>query len=304
MAKNPLWKRFETEKAAYARLKRQAEKKVVRWEHWTGLHWHWDPSELKMEQWENRTHWKKNPPKQTNPGEAYYSYGYDSAGRVVVIRCLTEHFIRYSRDGFEVSEYYEGKLHNVGSGLFVGEKTVSVTKAGMSGEKDWMRVQWDGDQIVRIVFGEYGEKASLEWVFTNTGKLVGMHDLPRKLPKGTNLKTLSKAIRHHLLKTVPMVVAKSRIKEPAYCLILAYDGEGNGVMPPEVIVGLDSERKKIIEKHGRKAKRFLWSPDEFEHPLSKPRDLPNDKKFEKACELYNRIHYCPVKFSSTARLTR
>jgi hypothetical protein len=289
-ATNPLWKRFKAEKKAYDRLRTQTEANVVRWEHWSDFHWHWDPSNMKAEQIDSGALWRRSPPKQTDKKSAYYHYGFDSADRIVLIkRSESEDFIRYSGDSFAVSQFSDGVLMDLATGVMLNGQTVRVDKVGMSGEKEWMIVTWKENQPVRIVFGEYNGKADMEWLFTTSGKLIGMYDLPRKLPKGVNLNSLSRTIHERLMMLVPNVVAKCRLKQPAYCLILGYDGEGNGVMPPTVSIGLDFERKGWIQKNPRTARELIWNPDEFQHRLAKPRELPTDKKLEKACEWYNRI---------------
>ena len=293
---NPLEKRFLAEQKAYNRLRQQTEKLVIRWEHWSDFHWHWNPSEMLTQRMENASHWRRNPPKQTSQTRAYYSYGLDASDRIVVVRYGSpeelqpdkEEFIRYSKTGFLASAYFQGRLTKSATGATIDGKTVRIDQLGM-GEKDWMEFQWQEDKPVRMLSGEVGSKADLEWVFTATGKLVGMYDLPRKLPKGVNLVSLKKQLHKHLLATIPKTVAKLRIKQPAYCLILGYDSEGNGAMPPMLSVGLETERELWLNKNPKLAKQVIWNPDEFQHRLSKPQCLPADKKFEKACEFFNRL---------------
>jgi hypothetical protein len=293
---NPLSKRFLAEQNAYKRLRQQTEKLVVRWEHWSDFHWGWDPSDTLIQHMENASYWRRNPPKQTDKSQAYYSYGFDASDRIVAIRYGSprearpgeEHFIRYSKAEFQVSVFYDGRLTNSATGTILDGKTVRIDQA-CPGEKAWKEIQWLEDRPVRVVFGEAGKKADLEWEFTKAGKLVGMYDLPRKLPKGTNLATLKKRIHKHLLTAIPKCIAKFRIRQPVYCLFLGYDSEGNGAMPPMLSIGMESERQLCLSKDPKKAKQLIWSPDELQHRLSKPRCLPTDKKFEKACELFNRL---------------
>jgi hypothetical protein len=296
-----LSERYKTEEKAYNRLLKQAGAKVIRWEYWdcleSRLPWHWEPSELCAQ----RMSGPRGLPKQISKERGYYyQYGYDARERVVILRLIinkrvsSEHIIRYADDNFAATTFCHHDelgvvLVCVGDGKLVNGRTVQLERAG-EGKKRWMEVNWDGDQPTRLVFADQrGDKPSLEWLFTKGGKLISMHELPRKLPNGVNLNSLSKTIHDRMTKVIPEMVFKIRIREPAYCLILAYDGEGNGVMPPVLSIGLDSERQRILKQNPEEARRMIWNPDEFCHRLAKPRDLPTDKKLAKACEWFNRV---------------
>lgn len=109
----------------------------------------------------------------------------------------------------------------------------------------------------------------------------------RKLPKGLTVKSLLETARGWLMKEIPRAVARAAIKEPVYCLALAYDGEGNGVLPPVLGFGLESERKQWIERHGRKAPQYIWNPAEFHHYEKDHTQLGDDSAFAEQCELLN-----------------
>ena len=294
---HPLEHRFEAEENVYHRLLKSCEANVVRWEYWNGFHWHWDPVEQMtyQDEW-----WKKHPPKRTSKDKALYSYGYDAKGRVAAIRSglpgkalseMTQEFIRYTGATLISSTFLGADLLEVSTANISGTRTVQVENVGGRSGSGWYTIEWSGDRVSRMLFGELGKPPWLEERYNKAGKLTERIELARKLwlPEGTNIKTLSKTIHQKLTSIVPKVIAKARIREPAYCLVLAYDGEGNGVIPPSLGIGLDSERRKRVRTNGNAAKDFIWNPAEFRHYETKQTTLPVDKKFEQACEWYNQL---------------
>src|SRR6476660_941190 len=71
---NSLLQRFNTERKAFERIKKQTEAKVVRWEYWEWPQWHWKPDSF-----------PENPPKRARKGDARFAYGRDKQNRVVVV---------------------------------------------------------------------------------------------------------------------------------------------------------------------------------------------------------------------------
>jgi hypothetical protein len=281
-----LLKRWRKEENACKRLRKITEERVVRWEYWTGYHWHWKPSEYES---------VEKTAKRTTREKAWYTYSYDAQDRVIVIKfgfpgdenpTPEEEFLSYSRDSIQSTKYYEEQLRDVAEATLVNGRITRVE----SGD-GWDSIQWRGDKIARIQFGEHRKKPVLEWCYDESGKRTGMYDLPRKLklPKGVTIASLAKSIHAHLTQLVPKIVAKAGIKQLVYCLALAYDGEGNGVVPPSLAIGLDSERQNWIRTKRKAAKEFIWNPEEFRQHETKKTSLPDDKKFERACEWYNQL---------------
>ncbi len=294
---HPLEQRFDAEENGYRHLRKSCESKVVRWEHWDNFYWHWDPVEQMtyQDEW-----WKEHPPKRTSKDKALYSYGYDASGRVVVIHSAlpgkelsetTQEFIRYSGTVLTSSTFYGDSLLEVSAANMVGTRTIRVENVGGRSGSGWYTIEWSGDHVSRMLFGDLGEPPCQEERYSKTGKLIDRYDLPRKLrlPKGVNVQALARTIREHLMRVVPKIVAKAGIKQPVYCLTLAYDGEGNGVVPPSLAIGLDSARKKWIRTKGKAAKEFIWNPAEFRIYETEKTVLPTDKKFEQACDWYNQL---------------
>lgn len=156
------------------------------------------------------------------------------------------------------------------------------------------RYTWREDKLVRIdTQSQYG-RSHEELVYDVVGELdrvwrvsFGGRTLRYKRPgKGVNLKSLEKSIGGRLPAEIARTVTAARIKAPVYCLVLAYDGEGNDVLPPCLGIGLDSERQQWIRANGKDAKDLIWNPAEFIH-YEKPHTQLKDKELDKACEMLN-----------------
>jgi len=297
---NALRRRFNVEEESYRELIKATEAKIVRWEYWNGFHWHWDPAEIKSHEYDAGPRY---PSQRTAEEKAYYAYGYDIQNRVVLIRHgfpeeirrgsssaqdeMGEEFIRYSRDTLTCSKFFGGHLLEVADATIANGKVVRVEEVKL--DSGWHTIEWRGEQVARIQFGMFGKKPCLEWCYDESGKLIGMFDLPRKvrLPKGVSFATLKNTIGKRLMEIIPKVVAKAKIDQPVYCLALAYDGEGNGVLPPVLGIGLESERRGWTKKDPKNAKSLIWNPVEFRHYETEKLSLPTDKKFEKSCQLFN-----------------
>jgi hypothetical protein len=67
---------------------------------------------------------------------------------------------------------------------------------------------------------------------------------------------------------------------------LAYDDEGNDVLPPIIGIGLESERKRWLAQHGQEARQWIWNPAEFHH-YEKSHTQFCDDELEEACDYLN-----------------
>jgi hypothetical protein len=70
-------------------------------------------------------------------------------------------------------------------------------------------------------------------------------ELYQPLPKGVTVKSLLATVKERLIKLIPETMAKAGVAEPIYAIALAYDGEGNGVLPPILGVGLGPDPGKV-----------------------------------------------------------
>jgi hypothetical protein len=79
---------------------------------------------------------------------------------------------------------------------------------------------------------------------------------------GDTLDGLMAKVRKRLIDEIPVAVRRAGIKEPAYCLALAYD-EGGEELPPVLGVGIERERRRVRETRSKEAKELLWEPQQF-----------------------------------------
>jgi hypothetical protein len=97
--------------------------------------------------------------------------------------------------------------------------------------------------------------------------------------------SLSAVVESKLVRLIPQVVAAAGIREPVYCVALAYDPETE-CLPPMIGLGLERERRTWIREHGRRARGFIWNPAEFTHFDTPPLSV-EDPDLEKACRRLN-----------------
>ena len=278
-------KRFKQEANAYNAIRDLVTPKVVRWEYFLAPAWHWRPD------WElsHQPATKKN---------ARYGYGYDRSNKVIVILShmnagsSVEEFLRYSKDRIESSEFFKGALREVETGFLKNGQVVRIEQAGRNGSCI-ETVEWDGDRATRMQTQYSDEKFAREFVYDEESKSFEVKfrvkpdgtrvPIDQPLPKGVTMKSLAAQIRKHLVKGVGEVVARSKIKEPIYCVVLVYSGEGNPVFPPTIAIGLESQRQKWLKKNGEEAKEMIWNPEEFTH---RGKEI-DDEDYEQACEWYS-----------------
>jgi hypothetical protein len=89
----------------------------------------------------------------------------------------------------------------------------------------------------------------------------------RRKARGESLTTAAAAVRAELVRAIPEVVRRAAIREPAYCLVVAWSGAV--LLPPVLGVGLERERlewRAVGSEHG-------WAAPEFEHFAASPLDL-------------------------------
>ena len=278
-------KRLKQEANAYEAIRDAVMPKVVRWEYFLEPAWHWRPDQSLSHQ----------PATKKN---ARYGYGYDRSNQVIVMLSYRtggpslEEFLRYSNDRIESSEFFKGLIREVQTGFLKNGRVVRIEEAGRNGSCI-ETVEWEGGRATRMQTQYKDEKFAREFVYdaqskSFEAKFVIKPDGTRRpidqpLPEGVTMKSLAATIRKHLVKGVGEVVARSKIKEPIYCVVLVYSGEGNPVFPPTIAIGLESERQKWLKKHGEDAKEMIWNPEEFSH---RGEEI-DDEDYEQACEWHS-----------------
>jgi len=154
--------------------------------------------------------------------------------------------------------HYEGGRKKLEQCLSDSGSVVFETTYGPNGEQRFFRVRRDGTRF----------------------------ELGQPLPKGMMLKSLKATVRSRLVALTPQLVLSTGIREPIYCVSLAYDNEGNDPLPPLIGIGLESERVAWKAQYGNKARDFIWNPAEFTH-FEKPYTQLEDEALEEACDYLN-----------------
>ena len=285
----------------YGARKAAAEQQVVRREYYSGNAI--NPRPFYFERFE-----MKRGRSLKHPTSKCCEYGFDKKGRVVVSRepaddedPACEEFFTYDTDHVESVAYRLGKgspvlyasVQRFDKGRIIecdvmdvkppsqfderyfykGNRLVEIQATSMSaGKTNWGRwdVQYDGTGQYRCV-RRFDEAYDLFFV---------IHWNPENTPKEHEL---TGTIRKRLLQLIPKAVSKSKIKEPAYCVALAYDFE-NDPLPPYIGVGTARERAQWLQSKGKEAKVFLWNPAEYARYEDGTLNLV-DKELEEECEI-------------------
>jgi hypothetical protein len=296
---HPLAKRLRDEADSYAKLRAEAEAKVTRWAHYTGVPWHWHLHGY-MTLGSPPRH---RPGKPTTRGKALTSYGYDDQARVVFMADRPyvggeplEYFLRYDGDAVHGTGAHDKR---VGSAFQLKLDGAHVVEEHSVGDPSWpvhsMYFTWQADHVASMRYHIEGQKIDSVKVYDVNGWTVEEYRIrqdgsrvPERDPSAPapSLKDLLANVRNRLLELIPRTLGMAKVSEPVYCLVLAYDGEGNGVLPPALGVGLESERKDWLKQHGAKAKNYVWNPAEFQHYEKKHTQL-NDEELDDWCSQLN-----------------
>ena len=293
-----LWSKQRKDKKAYARLRKQCESKVARWDYWQTPDWHWDP-DYELEE--------RQSPERGRKEDALYRYGYDSHNRVIFIReailsaeeddDCTFYFLCYSGNTMLGSQFLGRDACSVLEATISEGRIVHVEQSGV-GDWDSKTIEWQNGKVFKVTASnqyERGCKVVIEKTYDKKGRVIAEVDRSKikekPLPKGVTLKTLDGEIRQRLIQAVVKTVTKLKLKKPVYCLALNYDCEGNPIMPPMLGIGLDSERQARLKKGGKDAKLDIWEPEQMSLFAKVKTDevIFDDKKLQKTCDYYNRL---------------
>jgi hypothetical protein len=256
------------------------------------------------------------------PDGAVYAYGLDEVGRRIVLRQFRcdsvwvsenakgpgsppqmqnvpskevrrEEFIRHEGDSLDVFVVQSDSLQSVFRLRFEDRRLMESERLDNGtysrtlffyegGRKQKEQCFSDRERLVmEIHYGPHGEQN-----FFRVRRNGTLFQLGQPLPKGMTPKKLKNTIRERLSLLVPELVRKAGITGPFYCVALAYDGEGNDVLPPVIGIGLESERVRWSAEHGTAAKEWIWNPANFCH-YEKPETQLQDDVLEEACDLFN-----------------
>ena len=277
----PLLKRAAGE---YETRKSTAESQVVRWEYWSGPAY--DPKPYYFER-ALRSGVVKRGKRLEKPTPRGCAYGFDAQGRVVVDRQARspddpafDEFFTYDKSGIESAAYQrDGKhaLHYVTRQLHRNGRptsTVVLDAGARNSHAETYRYRDGRLRNIGVVSRIGGDEMTVKFdlVYEPDGQLRAIRRhydyIPQPFPiywnpaSGETLDSLFQSMHKTLLDLIPKTVAKAKIKEPAYCLALAYD-IGEGEIPPIIGVGLEKERQHWLTTQGKEAKSVLWNPAEF-----------------------------------------
>lgn len=150
--------------------------------------------------------------------------------------------------------------------------------------------EWEGNRIVRITT-ETSEKPIREdkaITYAANGKVHSIVDTlsGRALfaPPGKFDAAFVASLRQRLYDAIVKAVTEWGVKEPVYCLLLAYDTECDLPLPPVIGYGMERDRRRWIETLGvKEARRLIWSWGDF----SEGNDDYVDAKLAEDCQRWN-----------------
>ncbi len=300
----------------YTRRKKSAEAEVERWEWLTSSDRQLEPFYFERHKFSRG---KRLPAEPKTIKEGYVAYGVDAKDRAVVERSYAgivrgdkrwfyETFYEYSAEKVEWVRFDYSPDKDpiaVHRATFSGERIVSLTMRGSHGGSA-ERYLYDDDKIVRIErdvlqpddprperqtwsdwfevhWDDLGRVAKITEWDPHESRL---HTIFQRPIKGQTLKEVVAVLEAQLVAQIPKSVAALGLKEPAYSLVLAYDGEGNDMLPPAIGVGLARERDEWLSSKPQDAKWLLWNPAEYKHYDRGPLSL-SDKKLLLLCDKAN-----------------
>jgi hypothetical protein len=305
----PLKDAFATARATYKTLKKSCEARVARWE-WATFAIH--EAEPYYHERHKIARGRKIKGKPAAIKSGMHQYGFDAAGRVVVVRKYTElkgtfyeEFFTCAQDVVEgtLFDYRDKDVINVTRRTFDGDGKIIRYQAVATGGELTETYEYDRDRLTMIRTSGIGYlprqayRFEDELGYDDIGRLsvIRRVDLgPKASPprilyqrpqKGQSLNELAEVIQEKLVRRTPDALRTMRLSGPAYCVILLYTKEDAIVLPPTLAIGLEEERRAWVEELGRQTKDMVWNYPEFEHTDVTPNW--GDPELLAACELFN-----------------
>ncbi|HZN67079.1 MAG TPA: hypothetical protein VFB66_17440 [Tepidisphaeraceae bacterium] len=283
----PIALRFKEAQDAYERVSLLCLPHVIRWEYATDVAWGWHPF--------CAGEGKSLAPTGAGEDDADFAYGHDAAGRVRVVRSHLrvwrkfpgsrpcETFLQYSPVAIEVWEFGPKQLIAVETVALAGGRAVGVERFDHEGTYRRIAIEWDGDRVAKYRWTVPKLGVDRVRVLDERGRTREEHEVA----DDSRDTVKPEVLRKRLLNAVRRAAGSAGIREKVYCLVLAYDGEGD-VLPPLLGFGLERERRQWLSQHGRRARELLWNPAEYTH-YEKPHTQLNDEGLEADCRRYNHL---------------
>jgi hypothetical protein len=81
----------------------------------------------------------------------------------------------------------------------------------------------------------------------------------QRAKKGESLSALAKRVGARLLRSIPESLAATKLSGQVYCLVLIYHDR---YAPPDLVVGMERDRDRLLARHGAEARYHLFVPSE------------------------------------------
>lgn len=130
----------------------------------------------------------------------------------------------------------------------------------------------------------YNNAGQLEMIrfFQTNGVFVRYY----RPPDGVSVEGLGTEIEVMLLEQIPKLIAKARIGDAVYSLVLSYHIEGTQPLPPFLGVGLEEERLRWGALARERLRLTIWNPAEY-RTYKEERFKWEDREVEEKCGMLN-----------------
>jgi len=268
----------------YDTLTKELLPKVARWEHASFVRNHLEPFLCE------RNGWKPGRLVAKAPKTRGYSYGFSADGKLLVAREGQFVFFHvHDADGIT-------RLSFDASAIAWAEKQKGAEKdqANAKKLKSSARLVFENGRLVRVEAKWPGRPARVDtYEYDKKGRVVRVHvsepkhvdeisyDASGKLAKvtwrhstghaserfrtpkkGDDLAKLLPQIKAMLLEQIPRTLARAKIRDAAYTVVICTClEEAPHLLPPRLTVGLVKDRDAIIAKGGKYVNDEIWNPE-------------------------------------------
>lgn len=254
-------------------LRETLERQVVRWEWATGQKYRFEPYAVQLG-WKGWGKSLKSPP--ADP-KGHYEFGFDALGDLLIIREHAKSGGRHERlivrsEGFVREYYYFDGDPREAPRYFIelaleGERIKYLARPG---EDELFRLEayeYQDGKLARVLDKLTGDAHRFEWSGHRLVRVVCRyshgHESVQWIAKPPSLSRALREMATRLPPAVTRIVAAAGVKEPSFCLLLAYGKSSPLEMSlPKVVIGLQRERETMLVKGG--TAEDLFNPAELE----------------------------------------
>lgn len=275
----------------YPELKRECERRVVRWEWGTFVLHSLEPAYFEIHKVRPGTKLRGEP---TEPTSGVHGYGFDDAGRLVVERQLTEFPGKYYETFYlwESAEIARFHYHYDPRKPWINVAWLSFDEAGrvraidtVYARGNYISDTYTYDREGRLLelerrgtnppYGdlhdyrdvEYDEIGRIARVYGRSPDGRRVLDFERPTSDRT-FAALRTAIADGLVAAFVTSLEKQAIEGPVFGVALHFCGaDHHHRLPPNVSIGLEADRARILEEYGEDASDSIENPAEWETSL-------------------------------------